>query len=304
MGMKYKKGMKRYHKAEGKYKEGDDGDYYMGDDKKMYKMAAPTLAGTVKEPASYKKGEVTVTVDDFQKSLDQLGEITRAGDPESRKDELLAKAQNGEDLTKEEQEELYKAIGGGDGAVDDDPEIVKAVTDLMDPDGDGNEDLKKALDVSEFLESQHNALTATLEEVAKSIDASDQRQHSFNMVFAKAFHQVGELVKGMSERLGIIEKQPVGGPRSKGIPQQPVPAAGQVVEKGFSGAPPGDEQMSKGEILDVMESMMTKSVDGGKDGLAPCGEDIVKATAQYEGGNEISKGMLADVIEFRRENAH
>lgn len=285
--MKYQKGMKRYRKAGGKYEEDDNGPFYQGTDKKMYKMAAPTLEGTTKSE---------VTVDDFQKSLDQLEEIAKADDPESRKKELLSKAQSGEELSVDERDELYKALGNEDTAVEDDPDIVKSVQDAMAP--ADNEPLQKALDVSEYLEAQHDAITASLSELAKAMDSSDQRQHEFNLVFAKAFHQVGELVKGMSERLGVIEHQPARAPKSKGIPANSAP---EVVQKSFAGgegAPP-EGQLSKSEILDGLEGLM-KSCNG----TAACGEDIVHATAKYESCNEISKAMLAEVTDFAKSQAH
>lgn len=302
MGMKYKKGMKRYRKAGEKYQEDDKGDHYMGDDKKMYKMEAPTLAGTVGgtgKPGDY-KNKSEVTVDDFQKSLDQLAAIAKGDDATSRKEELLDKAKSGEELTEEERDELYKALGHGDDSVDDAPEIVKAIVEPMEP--TDNEPLQKALDVSEYLESQHGALVKSLTEVAKSIDASDARQHTFNLVFAKAFHQVGELVKGMSERLGVIEKQPARAPKSKGITGDP--AAPAIIEKGFNGEDPPAMQMSKEGILDGLEAMMRKSVDAGKSGMAECGEDILGATAKFEQVNQISKAMLTEIQEFTKANAH
>jgi hypothetical protein len=180
-------------------------------------------------------------------------------------------------------------LGGGE--VDDSPEIVEEITKSL----TDSEPIQKALDVSEYLEAQHGALLESLETVAKSIDASDQRAHEFNLVFAKAFHQVGELVKGMSERLGVIESQPAHAPKSKGIPAQQV-----ALEKGFVGEASPDTQMSKSEILDTFESMMQKS-DGGQ---VKCGEDILHATAKYEGSNQISKAMYDEIVEFRKGQAH
>jgi len=264
------------------FKNGDDGD---DDDEGGVEIEVK------------KKSEVTV--DDFQKSLDQLEAIAKADDPESRKEELLAKASNGEELTSGERDELFKALGSGDDFVDDDPEIIKSVEAAMDPEANG-ESFQKALDVSEYLEAQHTALTSSLTELAKAMDASDQRQHEFNLVFAKAFHQVGELVKGMSERLGVIERQPARAPKSKGIPA----ASAGVVQKSFANAEAPTGDLSKGEILDGLENMMRKSVDAGSNGMARCGEDILQATAKFEQTNQISKALLGEVTEFQKSQAH
>lgn len=320
--MKYHKDMKRFAKAGDGYKEDNGGAFYKGTDGKMYAMEGVDKPGD--KPGQHddhaydsgkdveggstaaKKGNGTaksaVTEDDFQKSLDQLEAIAKTDDPASRKEELLAKAQTGEELSEGEREELFKALGGGDAGdevVDDDPAIVKAVDAAMDPENNG-EQFQKALDVSEYLEQQHTALTASLGELAKAMDSSDQRQHSFNLVFAKAFHQVGELVKGMSERLGVIERQPVRPPKTKGIP------AGdpQVVQKSFADGEAPSDQLSKIEILDGLESLMRKSIDGGKEGMSAGGEDILHATAKYEQMNQISKALLVEVTEFQKSQAH
>lgn len=277
--MKYQKGMTRYRKTDGGYEADEEGPLYKGSDGRMYQM--PTE-------------KARVTVDDFQKSLDQLEEIAKADDPESRKKELLEKAQSGEELTGDERDELFKALGHDDSTVDDDPDIVKSVQDTMA--ADGNEPLQKALDVSEYLEALHEALTSSLSEVAKSVGASDQRQHEFNLVFAKAFHQVGELVKGMSERLGVLEQQPARAPKSKGIPA----TSEAVVQKSFANNDePSQPQISKAEVLDGLEDLMQA-----RNGTAACGEDILHATAKYEQLSQISKALLDEVIEFRKSQAH
>jgi len=249
------------------------------------------------EEEEEKEEKSCITVDDFQKSLDLLSEIAKADDPVSRKEELLQKAQSGEDLTDVEREDLFKALGGQITEDVDEDEIVKAITGPMDP--ENVEPLQKALDVSEYLEAQHAAMTESLTEVAKSIDASDQRQHGFNLVLAKAIVQSGQLIKGMAERLQVIESQPARAPKSRGIS-----ASAGALEKGFADSDGPGAQVSPNDILETLESMMVKSVDAGGNGVARCGEDILGATAKYEQTRQISKSMVDEVMAFRKENAH
>ena len=60
-----------------------------------------------------------------------------------------------------------------------------------------------------------------LAEVADRLEKSDQRQHEFNLVQARAIVQMGSLVKAMSERLGVIESQPARQPKSRGVRTTP-----------------------------------------------------------------------------------
>lgn len=315
--MAYKKGMPRYRKNDdGKYQMDKAGTYYKGG-KNMYEMTKAELEGmdsSGKQPGDQphinphpddkpdypgydnpkggaKKSEVSV--DDFQKSLDQLEAIASADDVDSRKDDLLQKAMEGEELGEEDRDYLFKALGG-DEVVDTNPEIVDDIVKSF-SDNDG---IQKALDVSEYLEAQHDALIESLTSIGDTIEKSDQRQHNYNLVLAKAIHQSGQLIKAMSHRLGVLETQPARQPKSRGVE-----AHGQHLEKGFVGAEPPSEQLSKSAILDTLEVMMQKSVDSGRNGLSDGGNDLLGATAKYEQVNQISKSMLAEVMKFRQENA-
>lgn len=325
--MKYEHGMKRYSKGDGgSYKEDKNGQYYKAGDGKMYRMQerqksmAPTgvdkpgdkpgqaddhahehpdddadYPGAKDKGGKTEKGKKSMlTQDDLQKTLDEIEDLYKAEDPEERRKQLLQKSLEG-DLTADEHEELLKALRGGDEMVDADPPLAEQLIKGM---GD-NKGLQKALDVSEYLDEQHGELVKSLGTLAEVVEQSDRRQHDFNLVLAKATHQVGTLVKGMSERLGIIESQPARAPKSRGVraPQGQVALTKSFV--GGDGTPPdGGGEMSKGEILDTMCDMMEKSE------TAPCGESVLQATAKYEQTGQMSKAMASDVIEFRRENAH
>ncbi len=316
--MKYENGMKRYQKAGGSYKEDSKGSYYKGGDGKMYKMMAPhgvdkpgnkpgqaddhahehpdddaDYPGSDDKGGKAKKSMVGVTNEDLQKTLDEIEDLVKAEDPMERKNQLLQKAQEG-DLTVDEHEELLKALrGGGDAATDVDDlgeSLVKGFGE--------NAGLQKALDVSEYLDEQHGELLKSLNAVGEAIEADGRRQHDFNLILAKAMHQTGTLIKGMSERLGIIEKQPARPPKSRGVR---IPADQAALAKSFpgnDGGAPAPEGLSRDEILDVMTDMMEKSE------TAPCGESVLLSTAKYEQTGQMSKAMVEDVVTFHRANAH
>lgn len=302
--MKYQKGMKRYTKAGGSYKEDPAGSFYKGSDGKMYRMPPQAARGgggggengngdDDDDEGGARKSDLTEA--DLLKTLSEIEDLYKAEDPMERRNQLLQKAQEG-DLTAEEHEELLRSLRGETGD-DGDATFTESLTKGFAE----NEGLQKALDVSEYLDEQHGELVKALDIIGERIEATDRRQHDFNLILAKAVHQVGTLVKGMSERLGIIEAQPARAPKSMGVR---VPAAQAALEKSFPGAdgtPPRTpgESLSKGEILDVMTEMMEHH-----NGTAPCGEDILQATAKYEQTGQMSKAMANDVIAFHRENAH
>jgi hypothetical protein len=280
--MKYEKGMPRFKKAsknaDDEYEEDENGEFYKGHDGKMYRM----------DGGQTRKSMDDVTEDDLQKSLDRLAGMASDGDATSRKDELLSKAQSGDELTKGERDELFSLLGNAETApqADAGDELLKGMR--------GNEAIQKALDVSEYLDEQHSELCKALAEVANRIEKSDQRQHEFNLVQARAIVQMGSLVKAMSERLGVIESQPARQPKSRGVRATPL-------QKGFGGEPPPGEQLSKSEVLDTLEAMMHDAVDKGGSGASAGGEDLLKAISKYEQFNTISRPLLQEVQAYRRQ---
>lgn len=228
---------------------------------------------------------------DLEKSLDKLAEFASSGDKPTRKQELLQKAMES-DLEKSEQEELFGLMGGTSEEANGDRHsetITKSMTE--------NQTVQKALDVSDYLREANKELCKSLSQLAEFQEQSDERQHGFNLVLAKAVVDTGELVKAMSERLGVIARQPARAPKSKMGP-------GQVLQKSFGGeSAPAGEQLTKAEILDTLDAMHVESLEKGMDGRSRSGEQILNAIAKYENTNMLSKGMLAEVQAHRQKQA-
>lgn len=224
--------------------------------------------------------------EDLVKALDQLDEYVSSNDGVSRKEELLQKAM-GEELGDEEREELFGLMGGAPAPDSRGEEIVKSFGE--------NEDFQKAFEVSDFLREQHEELTKSLSTLADYQERSEQRQHEFNLALARTVSDTGKLVKAMSERLGVIERQPARAP--KAVRTKPE----QVLQKSFQDGSPSDSgkapgpQMNRQSILKGLESLMVKSMGEGRDGLSECNEDISVAVATFEQTNQISKPMLEEV---------
>jgi hypothetical protein len=229
------------------------------------------------------KKSMDLSEDDLQKSLDKLSAIVEDGEPVTRKESLLKKSLGGEDLSKAETAELFKLMGGEEEPKE--PELSKAVEQIY----TDNETLQKATDVSDYLDESQKALIKSLTVLSDRIESGDTRQHEFNLVLAKAVSGVGKLVKGMSERLGVIEGQPARAPKSRGV--QP----GQVLHKAFGGeASPGD-QLNQTQVLDGLETLMQKSMGEGRGGFTESGENIMLATAKFEQTRQITPTLLSEI---------
>lgn len=237
---------------------------------------------------SVKGSSEKLTKEDLEKSLTQLESEVAKNDSSSRKDQLLEKAKV-KDLEKAEKEELFQLLGE---EFHEGNSLGKSVTEGLQT----NEDLQKALDVSDYLREQHSELTTSLEMLADEISKSDNRQHQFNLLLAKAVADTGRLVKSMAERLGVIEQQPAREPKAKRSLAQPM-------EKGFAGQPSG-EQLSKSQILDTLESMIADSVEKGRAGNTEDGIDLTVAASKVEQFGTIHPALLERIKSFRsRGNA-
>jgi len=221
----------------------------------------------------------SLSEDDLEKSLTQLEAAAAEGDSASRKDSLLKKAQE-ENLDKSEQDELYQLLGG-------EPAAEESLADEVVKGFAGNEELTKALDVSEYLQEQHGELTKSLGILADYIEKGENRQHQFNLILAKAVSETGRLAKGMAERLGVIEEQPARQPKA-------MRSAAQPLEKGFAGNEAG-EDLTKGAILDAMGDMLRKSVDAGHSGVTEDGIDLNLAASKFEQLGTIHPKLLGQV---------
>lgn len=240
-----------------------------------------------------KKGyqkSVDLTGEDLEKSLQKLTEIVQAGDTTTRKDALLSKAQTGEELSKSERSELFGLLGGQDQPQE------KTLSDDLTKGLTQNGAMQEALDVSNYLTEQHAELCKSLGALGEHVEKSDARQHEFNLVLAKAVADVGNLVKAVAETVGAIAGQPARAPKSMGV------AGGKVLSKSFAGSQPSEDQLSKSEILDTLDTMMEKSMAAGRGGRSAAGEDLLMAISKYEQTSALSPSLLAEVRAHRSGN--
>ena len=205
----------------------------------------------------------------LQKGLDALTAAAEAGNPAVRKNELMAKASAGT-ITSDENEELIKSLQG------DSDDVTAPFTE--------NSSLQKSLDVSEYLRENNNALLKSLDAISSRVDSQEQRQRDFDLALAKSVVGLGDLVKSMADQIAEMSGQPASAPRSVGV------RADDVVQKGFAGQAPQGVQLSKSQVLDVMES-----ISEANNGFSKSGESMATAIAKYEGGNEISPSLAAEI---------
>lgn len=240
----------------------------------------------------------SLTAEDLTKSLEKLEAIAKSGDAPSRKDELLKKASEGT-LQKSEREELFGLLGGETKPTET---LGDALTKGLKPD-ERSEEFQKALDVSGFLHEQHGELVKSLKAVGDEIQKSEQRRHEGFLVLAKAVCDIGRCVEQLHKSVEVIGGQPAHAPKSRGIRTQP----SQVLNKGFAGDQPAEEQLSKSQVLDGLDALHEESLSKGMGGSTPEGEDILKAIAKYEQTNLISPTMAKRVqakIQEKRAAAH
>lgn len=228
-----------------------------------------------------------VTADDLQKSLDRLEEYSAGDNPAARKDVLLAKVQES-DLEKSERDELFALLGGAPVETETVATVTDELTKSLTESGEG---LQEALDVSAYLRDQHEALVKSLTAVGEVIEKSSNRQMEIGLLQSGAIVHMGNLVKSMCERLGVIEAQPVRGPKSRGL------TTDQALAKSFAGQE-GGEQLSKSEIADALDAMHRESCDAGKGGMAKSGEDINLSISQFEQQSKLSPTMFGEVKSF------
>ena len=267
---------------------------YDKDGKEMKGGGYYKKGGTLYKMGPYKKSD-DLSGEDLQKSLELLEDFANEGNTPSRKESLLAKAQSEEGLSKSENAELFEILGGGEASSSASPAkdpISKALTD--------NEPLRKALDVSEYLEEQHGALVKSLDAVGDAIEKSDTRRHEFAMLQAKATVDIGNLVKSMAVQLGVIAEQPAAGPKSKGVR-----GGTKVLNKSMVNGDSEELQLNKGMVMDTMEEMSAESLEKGWSGrlAGGTGEDIGMALTKYESLNQISPTMLKAVKDHRQQIA-
>ena len=271
----------------GKY-GGDDDNEYDKDGKKMNGGGYYKKGGKM---YPMKKAE-DLSGDDLQKSLDLLEDFAKSEDAPSRKEELIGKASTGE-LTKSENEELFQILGGGVATVAE-PTLGETISKSL----TYNEPLQTAVDVSGYLQENHDALVKSLGAVGDEIQKSDTRRHEFAMLQAKALVDIGNMMKSLAHTVGGFIEQPATGPKSRGVnnPAQPL-------NKSFGGQPPEGEQLNKSMVMDGLDRLMEDSMEKGQGGrLTTTNEDISLAVAKFEGSGQISPTMLEAVKRLPSQN--
>jgi hypothetical protein len=275
-----------------KKSNGEEGDEGRGEEEDEEDEDEEGDGGEEDENEAEKGCTKSLSREDLEKSLSRLNELATEDDPAARKEVLLKKALI-EELSKGEQEELHQILGGVT-----EPTSSRLSDDVRKGFGE-NETLQKALDVSDYLQENNNELLKSLDTLSKAIEASDSRQHEFNLVLAKAVSDIGRATMAMSSRLGVIEAQPARAPKSRGIHAP--------LEKGFQGSDRAPDGLSKSEILDALEEMAEDSINKGLGGVMEDGGDIALAISKYEQFNMISPSLLKTVqghIQSRRASAH
>ena len=262
------------------------------------------------------KGGDDIDADILMKSLDALegvaqGSVVAA--PEERRRELAEKLAAG-DLNKSEMQELHALTAAADAGGEED-ELRKseggdAAEETLD-DLPGDDELAKSLaeddttkngfEVSDFLERQAMVIAGAVDNMTKSLRGqfAQDRQHAarFNTALAKSMKgmaqltvQQGKLIKSLTDRLEVVENQPVG---RKGV----TTGRAAVLAKSMTGEAGDGVQpsYSRTELMDGLEQM-AKSMD------VVGGIRIMDAMAMIESSGDIPKSVLNEVVAFRKNN--
>lgn len=163
----------------------------------------------------------------------------------------------------------------------------------------GDPDIKDAIDVSPYLEAMTARTAERIDAVNKSFKKSFGRQGDVNRGIAAALYQMGGLLKSqsavidaLSERLGLVEKQPAAAP--KGATTERAAA----LRKGMPGeAGGGREALKKSELLSTLSFMrLEKSI--GHVGQ----QDLGQAIYLLDGGGECDPAVVAAAQSFLEKN--
>lgn len=251
------------------------------------------------------EAEKSLSPEDLSKALSFMESFLAKS--EGRKGELLRKSLSG-GATEAETAELAAILVGGSS-----PE-VEAVAKSLDP--AENEALAKSIDSTGYLDDLHSGIVSSHIELAEVISKSREQQDEFNQVMAagllglgvelaeirkslggaapaapEASGRVAELeaqVASLQKSLNEVREAPVGEPR------------------GLTGAKPaqtGAPSLSKSEVSSLLQEMLIKSVDEGRDGLAKCGEDLTVAASSWELHSAMSGGLRNELLAFRAQRS-
>lgn len=263
-----------------------------------------------------KGGEVDVI--DLEKSLHALEAVAAGSAIPTTEDRRaqLAKGLEAGTLTEAEMVELADlmkaAVGfddddvlakGGDVEYDD-PEEIAALEEL---DKSFQEQWAEAeadhdtYDVSPYLERLHQQTAASLDQIQdnlqKAITSQGNNQRNFNVQLSKSLKGMaqlarsqGDLIKSLTDRLEVVENQPMPSRGARSVQQAQVLRKGLSSEAGGNGA-----EYQRAQILDALEQMAMRA---GPQGMAPCGERLDRAMALYESSGQMTKSLYNDVTTF------
>ena len=236
--------------------------------------------------------------DVLMKSLDKIEAIAKTETPDARKRALLEKSLAGP-LSTDETTELTDLLRGVSG-----PSLGKALAANLDGNKDGAMQKAMEVDVTGALEEMVAGIRKSLGEVGEELQKSSRHQGEVNLVLAKGLLDTGRLVLRAAQLIKAVDAkfdgflaQPSGLPKGKVGGVSPL-------GKAFGGAAPAEDQISKGQILDLMEEMLEVDMKKSGQGRSPGGEDLVKAIASVEQGAGVSQALMKDLAAFRRQKAN
>jgi hypothetical protein len=108
---------------------------------------------------------------------------------------------------------------------------------------------------------------------------------------ARLAQDQGELIKSLTDRLEVVENQPLPRRGATSIQQA------QVLRKGHPSEAGGGEGATfhRVQILDALEQMAMRA---GPEGMAPCGERLDRGMAMFEATGQMTKSLHNDVADF------
>lgn len=185
-----------------------------------------------------------LTEDELKKSLDALESIANDQGQGTRKQALLKKALESQ-LSTEENTELMGLMGQKETS------LAKSASEDLDDD-----DIRKAIDVSPYLEKMHSGLEKSLEKLSTYIEKDSIRQHEFNVVMAKAVVTSGKLNLELKKALDEVLSRPVAPPKAAGL------AGAKPLVKSFGGTAQTD-QLSKSQVMFALRGMQEEAMQKG-----------------------------------------
>ncbi|MFA4944459.1 MAG: hypothetical protein WC789_07135 [Lentisphaeria bacterium] len=247
--------------------------------------------GDEEEEEEADEKSLDLSTDDLERSLSALESAAQADQP-TRKQVLLEKAGKS-GLSKAETDELHEILGGR--LADRDTPLGEELTRGMRESGT----LQKSLDASEFLQDWQAEMVKSLEQLGDRVEKSDRASYELNMLLAKGMVELGRKTVALVKALEQMAAQPASQPRSRGVQPGIRPLVkSQPAADGQPGAESPLGELTKGQVLDAMCTMMEKSMREGRGGLTAAGEDIATATSRFEQFGSMTKTMAGEVQKF------